>query len=160
MFVQAATYRFVDIHVVQLTKLVDPLSVQIQTRERRERRRERNRQRRLHSQGHQCVQMDTEEESLYCKQWDIIQPNVSQDSAECVTLRGVQMESARLFEGRPATTVIFRGRREPNSGSLYSYISSFYCHNWAVHKLIPFSITSAASNITDSLLCSPLCQNH
>ena len=26
-----------------------------------------------------CVQMDTEEESLCCKEWDIIQPNVSQD---------------------------------------------------------------------------------
>ena len=32
-----------------------------------------------------CVQMDTEEESLCCKEWDIIQPTVSQDSAQCVT---------------------------------------------------------------------------
>ena len=30
--------------------------------------------------------MDTEEESLCFKEWDIIQPNVSQDSAQCVTI--------------------------------------------------------------------------
>ena len=36
-----------------------------------------------------CVQMDTEEKSLCCKEWDIIchhMPNMSQDSAQCVTI--------------------------------------------------------------------------
>ena len=38
-----------------------------------------------------CVQMDTEEESLCCREGDNIQPNVSQDSAQCVKIGLVQI---------------------------------------------------------------------